>query len=243
MNLDNKFCFSKSKSIIICMVFIAAACILILVGCEKNDLIEENSTKEKISLLAERYGLDIDFNTINMEGMSNIESFEKLERAFQKISEQRDKGAKVNIKYTKSIGDKVFVSTNKKKHPNGFSVPRLKGNNNESMDSMDSWFYDLTWYDILITYDLKGDSINNISVNGTYTGLSLYTYSQSKSTVSEEDGIITFKTYGYETCNWNILGITFSETRAIKTSGTYNTNTGTGSVDLSDNGYWFHENK
>jgi hypothetical protein len=204
-------------------------------GCEKDEILE-NSTKENVLILAEKYGLQIDFNTVSTGKVRAVESIQELENAFQKINEQRKKGAKMQLTFNKSAGNKVFASTIKKNRQK-ISLQRLKSGN---IEAMNSWFYDLTWYNLVLTYEKSGGSVSNISVNGSYEGLSFYTYTQTASTTSVEDGIITFQTYGYETHEWSILGVTFTETRAITTSGTYNTNTNTGSVDLSGNGYWFH---
>jgi hypothetical protein len=206
-------------------------------GCEKDDFLGESSTKENILILAEKYGLNVNFDIENKGNISNVESFKELELEFQKINEQRKNGAVLIIKLNESIGDKVFASTTTKNLQNSVSLTRLKSG---SIESTSSWFYDLTWYNVSISYNNNGGSFSDISINGNYTGLSLYTYSQTSSTSSVQDGIISFQTYGYETHQWSIMGVSFSETRAIRTSGTFNTNTGIGTVNLSGNGYWGH---
>lgn len=236
MKLKSKLSFSKSIATIIGLICIAVSC-FIFQGCEKDDFLDENTTKENILQLAEKYGLNINFDTENKGNISNVESFKELELEFQKIYEQRKNDAIMIIKLNESIGDKVIASTINNNLQNGISLSRLKSGSNESTSS---WFYDLTWYNVSVTYNNNGGSIGNVSVNGTYTGLSLYSYTQTSSTSSVQDGIISFQTYGYETHEWSIMGVSFSETRSIQTSGSYNTYTGKGSVNLSGNGYWFH---
>ncbi len=135
----------------------------------------------------------------------------------------------------KRIGNKFFIKTKNDQLQKGST--RLKSG---QLESMNNWFYDLTWYNTHLTFDKNGDSVSNISVNGTYSGISLYAYTQTSSVTSVSNGVVTFSTVGSESHEWNILGVTFTESREIITSGTYNTNTNTGTVNLIDNEYPFH---
>ncbi len=211
-------------------------CTSVFQGCQKDDLLMESSIKEKILLLGEKYGLTLNLNNFSQGNISNINSIEELELIFQNLCEQRKNGAKMKIKFDKRIGNKFFAtSINDSLQKSSLSL-RLKSSN---IESLEEWFYDLTWFNVSLSYDKNGSSISNVSVNSFYTGTSLYSFTQTSSNTSANNGTITFQIYGNETHVWTVMGVTFSETRAIHASGSYNTNTNTGDIDLSGNGYWF----
>lgn len=125
---------------------------------------------------------------------------------------------------------------------NTILLNRLKSGTVESEgSSFQKWFYDLTWFNVAITYNIDGSAISNISISSYYSGARLYEYTQLSSSSSNTGSIISFSIVGKESKTYTIMGVSFTESRSVNASGNFNTDSGTGAISLSGNGYWFQD--
>ena len=231
MELVKKMKTMFSKKISIASAIVALAIVAgMLAGCQKED---NNAVKGEIIRLAQQYGMNISFTEENQNSIV-FASIEDLETAFKQVAEKRTMDITKEIFLYSSDNGSVTSKTKEVKIP--LALPMLK-NGNEIYNNS-KWFYDLTWYDVTIVY--TGDTWN-IQISSYYTGLGYRTYTQYSTVVtSVNNGIISYKIVGVESTTYSILGVTFTESRTIQSTGTYNPSTGTGSISLAGNGYWFH---
>ena len=201
-----------------------------LAGCQQED--KPIIYKDKITDLAQKYGMNISFAGESQNAIE-LSSLEELESVFKQIAEKRAMDTTKEIFLDSS--DNGSVTSKTKEEGVSLVLPKLK--NGGEIYNSSNWFYDLTWYNVVIVY--SGNPWN-IQISSYYSGYSAYSYTQNASTVtSVNNGIISYKIVGLESMTYTILGVTFTESRTIQATGIYNPSTGLGSISLAGNGYWF----
>ena len=129
----------------------------------------------------------------------------------------------------------VFQTKRSVKH----TLTRLKSGPLESENGMwngEQWYYDLTWLDVDVAWQDKG---NQVTISSNYNGVNIYSYSQDNYTYRTSGDTIYFQVTGTQsmTIGFENFGIHFTDD--VNASGWINTSSGDGQVKIDKSDYWF----
>jgi len=135
------------------------------------------------------------------------------------------------------IGDKLIFQTERIDWNPG-SIRIKSGNIEGGMWNEDSWYYDLTWLDVNVSWqNIEEDW--NITVSSNYNGVGLYEYVQDNYSYSISNDTVYFNLTGTQsmTIGFENFGIHFSDD--VNASGWVNISSGNGSLIIDKSDFWF----
>lgn len=200
-----------------------------LLGCNSGSLIsDEDLVREDILVLANKYGIKIEFTNYKSSEKVDEISLQDLERLFVTLNSIKEKPLKSEILF--DAGSNKCSFTTRKKNV----LPRLKSGLEECIPTSgyygdSEWYYNATWFNVDVSWTGYG---SNINISSNFLGVSMWSYNQTQCSYTQSGCLVSYNICGTATLGVGVSGTGVNITNNVHAYGVMNICNGQGSIIL-----------